>query len=74
MMYRVFESPDNGTSGNDCGTFTLIDLPDRLRAAVLADPSAGEWRLPALSDGDCGEELNDLTVIVRRCEPALSRP
>jgi hypothetical protein len=60
--YRVTDVPANGTIGQDCGTYTLETLPARLRAAVEADPDAGEWTLPALSDGDSGEELDDLTV------------
>lgn len=62
--YRVIESPTNGTSGQDCGTYTLEQLAPRLRAAVERQPDAGEWRLPALSGGDCGAELDDLQVVV----------
>lgn len=69
--YRVIDVPANGTVGQDCGTYTLETLPARLRAAVEADPDAGEWTLPALSDGDSGEELDDLTVrIVEVDHPA----
>lgn len=64
-MYQVTESPKNGTVGQDVGTFTLTDLPQRLREAVQANPTAGEWTLPALSDGDTGDELADLDVLVR---------
>lgn len=63
--YRVIESPTNGTSGQDCGTYTLEQLTPRLRAAVECEPDAGEWRLPALSDGDSGIELDDLQVVVK---------
>lgn len=65
MRYQVIDSPTNGTAGQDCGTFALAELPDRLRAAVEANPNADEWTLPALSDGDSGEELTDLNTIVR---------
>jgi len=60
--YRVIDVPANGSIGQDCGTYTLETLPTRLRAAVGANPDAGEWTLPALSDGDSGEELDDLIV------------
>jgi hypothetical protein len=64
--YHVIDSPANGTAGQDCGTFALAELPDRLRAAVEADPDAGEWSLPALSEGDSGEPLDDLRVVMTR--------
>lgn len=64
--YRVIDAPTNGTVGQDCGTFALAELPARLRQAVEADPNAGEWTLPALSNGDTGDELTDLETIVRR--------
>lgn len=68
-MYDVIDCPGNGTAGQHCGAFALGELPARLRAAVLADPAAGEWTLPALSEGDSGEELDGLTVVVRRIAP-----
>lgn len=63
--YDVIDSPANGTAGQHCGTFALAELPQRLQAAIGANPDAGEWRVPALSGGDTGEQLDDLTTIVR---------
>lgn len=62
--YQVIESPKNGTTGQDVGTFALAELPERLRQAVEANQDASEWRLPALSEGDSGEELADLEIVV----------
>lgn len=64
--YEVIDSPTNGTSGQYVGEFGLAQLPARLRQAVEAAPDAGEWILPALSNGDSGEELSDLRTIIRR--------
>lgn len=66
MQYRVFDEPTNGTAGQLVGEFALVDLPERLRAAVLADALAGEWRVPALSDGDHGDPLGDLVTVITR--------
>lgn len=66
ILYRVTDEPDNGTVGQDCGTHSYEDLPAHIREAIDAAPDASEWRLPALSDGDGGEQLSDLTTIVRR--------
>ena len=60
--YHVYDCPTNGTTGQDCGAFALAALPERLRAAIAAEPNAGEWTLPALSGGDHGEALDDLTI------------
>jgi hypothetical protein len=64
--YRILDVPANGTRGQDCGTFGLAELPARVRAAVLADPARGGWRLPARAGGDSGPELDDLAVVVTR--------
>ncbi len=63
MKYRVIDALD-GTVGQDCGTFTLAELPARIQAAIAASPSDGTWSLPALSGGDCGDELVDLRTVV----------
>ena len=63
--YRIYEETDNGTTGQDVGEFAYADLPARMRAAIDNDPESGEWTMPALSDGDAGEELDDLTTAVR---------
>ena len=65
MRDAIIDSPTNGTTGQHCGTFGRDELPSRIREAIDADPEAGEWPLPALSDGDEGEPLADLTTIVR---------
>lgn len=62
--YRMYDRTTNGTVGQDCGTFTLDELPMRIKAAIEASPTAGEWVLPALADGDSGEELSDLETVV----------
>lgn len=62
--YRMYDRTNNGTVGQDCGVFTLDDLPQRIKDAVEAAPDAGEWVLPALANGDSGEELSDLQVVV----------
>lgn len=64
-IYRVIDCPASGT-GNDCGTFTLDELPQRLRDVVQCDPDNDEWSVPALSNGDTGEELPDLTTLIVR--------
>jgi hypothetical protein len=64
MKYEIIESPTNGTTGQNIGTFEHADLPARFQASIDADET-GEWEFPALSDGDSGEELPDLNVIVR---------
>lgn len=64
--YRVIDAPSNGTTGQDCGTFTYDELPPHLQAAIDAAPDSDEWTLPALSDGDSGDELSELSTIVRR--------
>lgn len=71
-MYRVFEEPTNGTTGQMVGTFQLADLPARIQAAVTADPEADQWVLPALSEGDTGEEVADLRVVIREAETTLA--
>ena len=60
MRYRLIDCPSNGSTGNDCGTFEFADLPARLQAAIATGPAP--WVLPALSEGDTGEELGDLFV------------
>jgi hypothetical protein len=62
--YQVVDRPKNGTVGQDCGVFAFEKLPERFRAAIGSDPTASEWVLPALSEGDSGEELDDLVVVV----------
>jgi len=64
--YRVCDKTTNGTVGQDCGEFTRDQLPERIQLAIASDPDATEWTLPALSDGDCGEPLDDLTTVVTR--------
>ena len=65
-LYRVVDAPVNGSAGQDCGVLSFADLPSRIQAAIQASPDASEWRLPALSDGDTGDELADLTTVVTR--------
>lgn len=65
--YELIDSPNNGTQGQSSGNLSYGDLPERIRTAIDADPEAGEWTLPALSEGDSGVEIDDLTTIVRRC-------
>jgi len=65
-LYSVVEAPDNGTTGQDCGMIEFSELPMRIRLAIIADPIADEWVLPALADGNSGEELDDLSIIVSR--------
>lgn len=62
--YRMYDRTNNGTVGQDCGTFAINELPARIKAAIEANPTAGEWVLPALSNGDSGEELSDLETVV----------
>ena len=64
--YRVYDRLDSGDTGQDCGVCDLESLPLRLRSAISADPAAGEWVLPALSEGDTGEELSGLQTVIRR--------
>jgi hypothetical protein len=70
-QYSVYDRPANGTSGQDCGTFDWDELPARLQAAIEAEPTQKEWILPALSDGDTGEPLDDLDTVVYRLERQL---
>jgi hypothetical protein len=67
-QYSVYDRPKNGTSGQDVGTFAWDELPARLQAAIAAEPTQKEWILPALSDGDKGEPLDDLDTVVRLAE------
>lgn len=67
--YRVVETPANGSVGQDVGTFALADLPPRLRDFVSQWPDAAELTLPALSNGDSGEPLDDLTIVITVVEP-----
>ena len=46
------------------GAYTLAALPPHARAAIAANPSATEWRVPALSHGDTGECLDDLAIVI----------
>ena len=62
--FRVYERPTNGTMGQDCGVFALADLPARYRDKVVGDPTAGEWVLPSLSDGDTGDEPSGLETVI----------
>ena len=64
--YRVIDAPDNGTSGQHVGDFSLAELPERLRRAIEAAPDEAEWILPALSEGDHGKPLDGLHTVVRR--------
>lgn len=66
--YRIVDAPDNGTAGQLCGSFAFADLPERLKAAILAAPDADAWVLPALAEGDSGAELDDLSTVVTREE------
>lgn len=68
MKYEIIESPTNGTTGQSIGTFDYADLPARFQTDIDADET-GEWGFPALSDGDTGDELTDLNVIVRSVAP-----
>ncbi len=65
MRFSISDCPANGTVGQNCGHFGFAELPSRIQKAIVANPAAGQWRLPALSDGDTGEPLDDLTVVVR---------
>lgn len=65
-MYRIYDAPTDGTTGQDCGTFDFASLPARIQAAIEADPTAESWTLPALSGGDQGVELDDLETVVTR--------
>lgn len=67
--YRVTEAPSDGTTGQFVGEFALSGLPNRLRSAVEASPEAGRWTLPALSEGDSGSELSDLSIVIVATEP-----
>lgn len=68
MRYEIIDSPANGATGQHCGTFALADLPARIQVEIRRDPEAKEWSLPALSGGDYGEPLEDLTVIIREAD------
>ena len=65
--YHVSDAPIDGSTGQDCGIIPYHALPERLRAAIDADPDAGVWTVPALSGGDVGDELDDLIVTIERC-------
>lgn len=71
-LYCICDVPANGTAGQECGTFLFEDLPDRIKAAVSASPDADMWSIPALSDGDHGEELADLFTVVTRVPVTVS--
>jgi hypothetical protein len=62
--YKIIDRPTDGTVGQDCGVFQLHELPERLQKAITDDPTAGEWVLPALEDGDSGNQLWDLEVVI----------
>lgn len=62
--YKLYDRPLNGSTGQDCGAFSLAELSARIQDVIASNPSAVRWTLPALGDGDSGEPLQDLETVI----------